>query len=326
MLERSPASAWRRDLTNAVRPRQRRELLDRGVTAGSLRGPRWRRVTRGWRTEAGTAPSTGQRILDASAVLVPGAAIGGWAAAYVLGADWLDGIDPHTGREQPVDVIAPGLRRRSTSTVRYRTSALPADDVTVTDGIAITTPVRTAFDGARWATGLAEAVTFLDVLLACCPSALRQRDFLEYIEAHPSWTGIGQACRAGELARPGVRSPWETRLRMCWQVDAELAPPMINAPLLDPDGVLLGIADLFDPVAGLVTEYDGSGHRGQDQHHRDNIREERFEAANLTVVRADKIDIRAERPQLIARLLEGHRRGLARDRVRDRWRLPPGWG
>jgi hypothetical protein len=321
-------SGWRRELPTAYRPQRCLDLLNSGVTEGGLRGPRWRRVVRGYRTPAtGVAVGTTQRILDVVPSLVDGAAIGGWAAAYVLGVDWLDGIDPHTGKQLPVDIVAPTLKRRSTAAVRFRASALPESDVVVRDDVAITAPSRTAFDGARWAADLAEAVAFLDAMLAFpqAVAGLLQRDFLEYVSGHRGWTGARRVQRAAELARPGVRSPWESRLRLIWQVGAGLPTPLINVPILDSDRVLLGIADLFDPEAGFVGEYDGEGHRDEDQHHRDNIREERFEAANLTVARADKTDVRSERDRLVRRLRDGYRRGLARDRSRDRWTLAPGW-
>ena len=46
------------------------------------------------------------------------------------------------------------------------------------------------------------------------------------------------------------------------------------------------MADLLDPEAGLVGEYDGEGHRELDRHVLDNAREEWFEDAGLVVVRA----------------------------------------
>ncbi len=46
-------------------------------------------------------------------MLPDGAAIGGWAAAYALGVDWLDGLDHLTLKPLPVTVVLPpGLRRR----------------------------------------------------------------------------------------------------------------------------------------------------------------------------------------------------------------------
>lgn len=268
--------------------------------------------------------STAQRILDVSTLLTGNAALGTWAAAYVLGVDWLDGRDPHTMAELPFDVIAPALKRRSTGVVRYRCSALAASDTVLADGIPITSLRRTTFDGARWATSLEEAVVFVDSVAAF--SRLELPEFKAYVARHSGWTGVEQAMRAADAALLGVRSGWETRLRMCWTLDAGLPEPLVNVPIFDHSERLLGIADLFDPASGLVGEFDGDQHRKTAQHRKDNIREEKFESANLVVVRADKIDIRRERRQLVGRLQDGYSRGQARDRRRDRWTLTqPEW-
>jgi hypothetical protein len=53
----------------------------------------------------------------------------------------------------------------------------------------------------------------------------------------------------------------------------------VNQPVYDLSGNLLGVADLLDPDAGLVTEFDGQQHRERAQRRADNVREERLEAA-----------------------------------------------
>lgn len=335
-----PRSAWRRQLAQAVPPKSFAALISQGVSQGELRSRRWRRVSRGFYVPASAGLiasrsdhpdgngsvrlSTAQRILDAAGLLVPGAALGTWAAAFVLGVDWLDGLDPHTMREQSVDIVAPDVRRRSTASITYRWSRLSTVDTTVRDGVCITARTRTAFDGARWAPCLEEAVVFLDSMAAF--DAVVLAELQSYASTHASWTGIAQVGRACALARPGVRSGWETRLRMCWRSDAGLPDPLVNVPIFDPSGHLLGIADLFDPDSGLVAEFDGEQHRKAEQHRKDNIREERFESANLVVVRSDKTDVRRERRQLASRLLDGYRRGQLRDRRSDKWTLlQPRW-
>ncbi len=79
-------------------------------------------------------PSTGvpssptQRIIEAAAVVQPGAALGGWAAAYACGADLLDGLDDFTMAPLPVLVcrraaivcLSPGSTTSSTDSPRTR--------------------------------------------------------------------------------------------------------------------------------------------------------------------------------------------------------------
>lgn len=250
--------------------------------------------------------------------------MGAWAAAYVLGVDWMDGLDPHTLAELPVDVIAADLRRRQPKTFGYQFTKVCDDDILVRDGLRVTSPFRTAFDGARWASSLEDAVVFVDSVthfLDLAPS-----DFKTYVCDRPHWTGVEQAINAVGLASRDVMSPWETRLRLCWVLDAGLPSPLINVPIFDEYEQFLGIGDLFDPESGLVAEFDGEQHRNAEHHRLDNIREEKLESANLTVVRSDKIDLRRARPQLVRRLQNGHRRGSLRDRSQDSWTLrQPDW-
>ncbi|WP_188893963.1 hypothetical protein [Microlunatus endophyticus] len=253
-----------------------------------------------------------------------GSAVGTWAAAYLFGVDWLDGLDPHTMAEQELVLISPEVRRRSTAGISYRRSQLTGQDTVVRDDVRITSPARTAFDGTRRATSLEEAVVFLDSMLAFGCVSVPQ--LLAYAVTHRTWTGVEQAERATALARRGVRSGWETRARMSWRFDAGLPDPLVNMPIFGPSEELLGIADLFDPQSGLVGEFDGGQHRTAEQHRKDNIREEKLESANLVVVRCDKTDIRRHRNQLIRRWQDGYRRGQRRNRALDTWTLEqPSW-
>jgi hypothetical protein len=326
-----PESAWDRELLLAVRPESSAALVAQGITRGVYRGRAWRRVRRGFYVpaRAGWLPreqrfSATQRILDITPALTEQMTLGTWAAAYILGVDWLDGRDPHTWEAKPVDIIAGDRRRRQRKELTYRFTPVPDEDALIRNGMRITGPLRTAFDGARWAGSLEDAVVFVDAVAHFL--AIEPDDLKSYVSEHPQWTGIEQATAAVALTRPEVKSTWETRLRMCWSNDAGLPPPLINVPIFDGSGHLLGIVDLFDPGSGLVAEFDGDQHRDVEHHRRDNIREEKLESANLVVVRSDKTDIRRARRQLVERLQIGYRRGRARDRSLDDWTLQqPRW-
>jgi hypothetical protein len=140
--------------------------------------------------------------------------------------------------------------------------------------------------------------------------------------------GAVQAALAVDLARAGVRSPGESRLRMAYVLGVGAPTPRINPRVTDDRGVFLGIPDLLDPDAGLVLEYDGgrwlgtereAGHRDREQHREDNVREEGLERTGLVVARADGADVGRHRPALVLRLAAARADGLARDRSRDRW-------
>lgn len=263
--------------------------------------------------------STAQRLVDSTPLLGSEAVLGGWAAAYVFGVDWLNGIDPRTGHKVAIDIVSRRLKRRSTPERRYRYADLAEDDVQTAYGIGVTSPIRTAFDGARWAESLEEAVVFADAVAAHI--RIRPAALAAYAANHPTMAGVGQARRAARLAVMDVRSTWESRLRMCYLADAGLPAPLVNAGLYSAQGSLLGIPDLFDPESALAVEFDGKQHRDRAQHRRDNIREEAFESANVTVVRVDSLDLERDRAALIARLQDGHHRGLLRNRALDRFKL-----
>ena len=305
----------------------------RGIPRTTLAGPRFTRTAYGWYRRAGSSTSTAQRILDAVAGQPDGALIAGWAAAYMHGVDLLDGLDDHTMAPLPVPVLLPpGQRRRCTEGIHYRQSRRPVHHERI-EGVPLTTLFRASLDLALLAPEVTEAVVALDAVLA---SGLLAHQRLQRVAADlPRRRGVRQARRAIELARVGVRSPWESRLRMFAVSELAWTDLQPNRAVFDQRGTLLGIPDLLDVEAGLVLEYDGAtwrtersaGHRDLAQHREDNEREERLERAGLVVVRVAKADLTSYRDRLALRLSAARVDGLRRDRTRDRWTVdePEGW-
>jgi len=159
----------------------------------------------------------------------------------------------------------------------------------------------------------------LDVLARGRPEFLTRVS--AYVEERSGWRGVPQARRALELASPRVRSPRETAFRLFW-LDCGLARPEVNPRICTTDGWLLGLADLLDTASGLVGEYDGAGHRAEEQHVNDNVREESFEDAGLTVVRFGNLDLVRHLGRSRARLLAGLRR--AESTPVGAWQWQPG--
>ena len=311
------------EIGSTVRPLETAVLDGYGVAKHELATRRWRRSSRGLYVPGNAPESTAQRIVSAAAAMPDEAVIGGWAAAHVDGAD-LDGRDRQL-RDLPVDVLLPpGLHRRSVPGIAYRRAAVAGEEVRTVGDLRLTSPLRTAVDLACWAPSLTEAVVLLDLMLRAglCPEALAAA-------APKDRRGAVQARRAVALARPGSRSPGETRLRLIYVQDVGGSDPALNASLLDLDGRFLAMPDLFDEEAGLAMEYDGaswvgerpSGHRDVDQHRADNVREEVMERRNVVVVRADAQDVGTYRRRTAARLQAARHDGLSRDRTRDRWIL-----
>jgi hypothetical protein len=317
-------SAFERDLATAQWPRSATELAGTGITRADTRSGNWRRTSRGYFAPA-SAPegSAGQRILNAAPLIPVHGALAGWAAAYVHGADLLDGVDSATMRPLPVTIkLGSDLGRADTGNVHYVRDQLREAEREIRYGLPVTNPVRTALDGARWAADRVEAVVFLDQITR----ALGVRvDDLEAAAAASRQAGLPLVRQVLPLVEPACASPWESRLRMFYIGPARLPRPLVNMPMFDLDEQFLGIADLFDPEAGLVSEFDGQKHRLRRQHRADNLREENLEGANLVVCRVDSLDLRYPVP-LAERLRERHAQGRSRDRRRDRWTLvEPDW-
>src|SRR5262245_49467884 len=117
----------------------------------------WTSPHHGFWSDRPAADEPLQRIVDASAVLPDGGAIGGWSAAYLHGVTTLNGnrwdgttLDVMACVDRTQQVRRPGIDD-------FRSRLLP-QDVTTVDGVRVTSLVRTAFDLARRAEDLIEAV------------------------------------------------------------------------------------------------------------------------------------------------------------------------
>ena len=70
----------------------------------------------------------GQRILDAVPSSPATGAFTDWAAAYVLGVDLLDGLDPESMRPMPITInLGSDLGRLDSEHFRYVRDRLPPD-------------------------------------------------------------------------------------------------------------------------------------------------------------------------------------------------------
>ena len=307
-----------------------REALALGVSARQLAGRGWTAPFRGVQLPAG-APSDAplQRVLAAAELLPAGCAIGGWAAALVHGCADLDGRGASGTETEPVDLVVPPPRQiRRRPGIRLRRTGLPAQDVAVVAGLAVTTVRRTAFDLARWGE-LPESVAALDAMGRRL--GLDLTTVASLAEERRGWRGVPRVLPAVAYADPRARSRGESRMRLLWRLEAGLPVPEVNPTIRSAGGRFLGIVDLLDVEAGLVGEYDGAGHRDEVQHAADNAREEDLEDAGLVVVRLAAPDLRAARRAASARrLLAGHERARRSGAHPRRWvwepaPLPPAW-
>jgi hypothetical protein len=154
-----------------------------------------------------------------------------------------------------------------------------------------------------------------------------QDDLSAYVDQHPGWRRIRQARRVLGLVDPRSASPPGTRMRLVWMLDAKLPRPLVNQPVFDRNGQLLGYPDLLEAASATVLEYDSDDHRELEYHTDDNSREELLEDHGLIVCRVTRLDLARPRHLLVSRIQRARQRGLTRDRRRDRWTLepPPRW-
>jgi hypothetical protein len=290
-----------------------------GPTRGQARGSRWRTSSHGLVVPAGVEQSPGQRIVEAAAVLRPGEAVTGWAALHWLGGTWFDGST--SGRDlRAVPLVA---ERHLIAQHGFEVSQefLGPWEVMVVDGLPITTAVRSVVFEMRYAPRLGAAVEALD--MACFSDLVSLAEVSAYLCALGPVTGIPLARDARAEGDENAWSPREVMMRRVW-IQAGLGRPLCNAPVFTLDGRHVGTPDLFDPIAGLAGDYDGSLHLAGDQRARDIRRESDFRDLGLeyvTMVAADG----GNPAHFTHRLLAAHDRAVART-TPPRWTVePPDW-
>jgi hypothetical protein len=168
------------------------------------------------------------------------------------------------------------------------------DEVTVHEGIPLTTPERTWLD-------LAEVLS-LDALVVAGDSCVRVpraalegrdlplcslADLQRMIDRHKGKRGLRRAKEAIKLIRVGSDSPQETLLRLAI-VRAGLPEPELNVPIIAEDGTRHHEPDLSYRKYRIGIEYEGEHHGEEGQIVRDIARSERYAALDWTEVRISK--------------------------------------
>jgi hypothetical protein len=213
------------------------------------------------------------------------AVIAGAAAAALHGAKWVpDGV--------PVELIHSNTR--PPDGVLTRREALCAGETQRCDGLAVTTPERTAFDiGRRGA--IRSAVVRLDALARA--TGYKIDDVLRVAMAHPHTPGLRRLETALDLVDPGSQSPRESYLRLLL-IDAGLPRPQTQISVLGVDGLPVAYLDLGWPESMVGVEYDGDQHRtDRRQYVKDIQRLEMLEQRGWIIVRV----VAEDRPEGIVR-------------------------
>lgn len=280
-----------------------------GPTRGQARGPGWRRTSYGFYVPAdvdGGVPE--QRVVEQAIRLPDGGAVTGWGSLRLHRSRFHDGLESDGLTRRPVLLaVGPDGRIRDDDQVTLSRSPLDGSEVTTVDGVRITVPVRALFDEARHSRDVRDATVAIDMAAAAQRISLWQ--LRTYVERRSGWRGVDRVRRALGLASEYSRSPFETRMRLVWQLDAGLPRPRVNQAVYDRRGRLLGVADILDVKAGVAGEYDGGEHLRHGRRSKDVAKEDRFRRVGLEVFRVLRPDM-ADTGLVVDRMVTARRRAL----------------
>jgi hypothetical protein len=279
-----------------------------GFSPGELRrlvgSRRWRGVFRGVYFTRPEIMSDRQRVRAALLSLGPAAVAVLTSAGIVHG--W-----PVLPRDPTVQISLPGARRRLDQPgLTARQLVLDPEDVTTIDGLAVTTPARTAAD-LLLRLPSPEAVAMLDAVLH---ARLISADDLDAASAllyrH---RGAIRARESIAAADGRAQSPLETRVRLICQ-EGGVPPEALQFPVYDENGILIAITDFAWPSCNVLAEADGRAiHSTPDALLHDRRRQNDLTARGFIVIRFTWSD--THRP---AYIIQTVRRALAAGAARSR--------
>ncbi len=251
-----------------------------GPTRSQVRGRAWRRAAPGLYVPQGASTEcVFQHVLEQGSRIGAHGAVTGWASLRFRGARYFDGAGD--GTLQPVPIVVGDACLRPSPATSISREQLASGERELVGGIWCTTPERALFDEVRRHRRLWWAVADIEVAVAA--GLVSFGGFAEYVRGRNPWTGIGFVRDAVALSGLGCWSRPEVRMALTWMLEAELGRPRCNVPVFDRAGRLLAIADLLDPAAGCVGEYQGAHHKEADQHRSDVAREQVLREAGLEV-------------------------------------------
>jgi hypothetical protein len=224
--------------------------------------------------------------------------LAGFSASAMHGTRWIDPARPAT-------II--DTNRRPAPGVRVWEERIEADEISVLDGMRVTTPARTALDlASRYP--LDVAVSAIDALMQAVE--LKFADIELLVDRYKGRRGMKTARAALELIDDGAQSPKETWLRLLL-IRAGLPSPQTQIPVRNEWGYVDAYLDMGWEQIKVAVEYDGDQHRtDRVQYVRDIRRLEMLERRGWIVIRV----IAEDRPDdILRRVREAFaRRGLPR--------------
>ena len=295
-----------------------------GPTKSQSRGPSWRNTGPGLFVLAHvTDDLVEQRIAEAYAACGPDAVVTGWAGLRLQGAGFFDGLGRDGKTRLDVPIAANGSRVRSRPGLMVIGNRVPPDEVIVVHGMRCARVERSLLDEIRRVAhvGGDEWDQIAAVDMTCAAQLTSIRRMSRYRWTRYWYRDIRTLDRILPWCSEDARSRREVDFRRVWTQEANWPQPLCNRTVLDPDGRLVGMPDLLDPVRRVVGEYAGGGHREKKQHESDLRRAAEFRRVGLEAVEVTNTHLRS--PELVVRWMhEAEERAAL---LPQRWQLaPPG--
>ncbi len=280
-----------------TQPFRGRDALSEGlISRKRLLGPEFRRVLHGVYVLAGVDIDHRIRCLAAALVLPSESVLTGHSAAWWYGVEY-------ARADAPVLVARPpGARIDGPRGVKVHRTPVQPHDVSIVDGMRVTSPARAAWDVSTL-TQPEAALVIVDGLLR--RGALTAQGLQARLSMAAGTWGVRRAREVFNLADGRSESPAETQVRLLLH-RADI-PPAILQLEVRVDGRFVARVDFAWPDRKVILEYDGAHHADQLQMRRDRSRLNELVMAGWVVLHATAADLRD--PTLLLRNL---RRALAR--------------
>lgn len=260
------------------------------LTPGQLRW-RYREMFPGVYTPRSAQPSLYANTVGAFLWSRRRDVVTGLAAAAIHGARWIDeGV--------PIELLS--ANHHPPPGIITRDERLLIGEAMETDGLAVATPARAAYDLGRHLP-LGQAVARLDALSRA--TGLRAEHVASLIARNKGARGIRNLRTAIELMDGGAQSPQETWLRLLL-IDAGYPRPRTQIPVLNDDGTAFAYLDMGWEELKIAVEYDG-------QHHGTDAEQWKWDVRRLRKVQ--------DRNWLHVKVISGDRTHDVLRRVAEAW-------